>query len=157
MIKLNSTYVRNIVFGAEDSLVSTVGVLFGMATAETDLKQILLVGLLVIMVEAVSMGAGAYLSEKSEEEISLSVVAKSSVSGILMFFSYTIAGFLTLLPYLFFEISLARYISIIVALVGLFLVGFIPSKKLSSGIRMLVVAGSAIAVGFIVGKLFNIN
>ncbi|KKS14240.1 MAG: hypothetical protein UU72_C0051G0009 [candidate division WWE3 bacterium GW2011_GWB1_41_6] len=50
-------YFRNLLFGAEDSLVSTVGVLFGVASSSAyTQQQILVTGLIVIAVEALSMG-----------------------------------------------------------------------------------------------------
>jgi len=60
---------REVVFGLEDGLVSTLGVVIGIAAATQDLRTIIISGLVVIFVEAISMGAGTYLSTKSEKEL----------------------------------------------------------------------------------------
>ena len=51
----------------EDSLVSTVGLLSGVAVANVPMTTILLTGLILIFVEAISMAAGSFLSEYSAE------------------------------------------------------------------------------------------
>lgn len=146
--KLKKSYFRNIIFGAEDSLVSTVGVMFGMATATKDLKLIITSGLIVISVEALSMGAGAFLSESSAEEVYVdNDKEKPIISGILMFFSYFITGFITLAPYTILSIEQAKIVSVILALITLFILGFLPVKNIKSGLRMMIVGGLAVIIG----------
>ncbi|EKD33546.1 MAG: hypothetical protein ACD_76C00005G0003 [uncultured bacterium] len=62
-------YIRDIVFGVEDSLVSTLGTITGVAIGTNDGFVVLLTGLVLIVVEATSMAAGSYISSKSEKEI----------------------------------------------------------------------------------------
>ncbi len=67
------TYLRNFIFGVEDSLVSTVGLLAGVAAAEISAQAILTTGLVLIVVEGFSMGIGSFLTEETtEEKVSLS-------------------------------------------------------------------------------------
>ena len=61
-------FMRNFVFGAEDSLVSTVGLLAGVATAGVLQKEIIISGVVLIFVEAFSMSVGSFLSERTTEE-----------------------------------------------------------------------------------------
>lgn len=158
MNKLKPSYFRNIIFGAEDSLVSTVGVLFGIATAGTSQAAIMLTGILVISVEALSMGAGAFLSETSEKEFKQEENSEDpKIGGVLMFFSYFIAGFIPLAPYLLLEASVARFASVGGSLAALFVLGFIPQKSFKGAVRMLVVAGMAVAVGFLIAHVFQIE
>jgi VIT1/CCC1 family predicted Fe2+/Mn2+ transporter len=155
--RLHPEYFKNLVFGIEDSVVSTVGVLFGLATAAMDRSTIFTTGLIVISVEAISMGIGSYLSEESTQEIDgQKHKDKPAIEGIIMFCSYYFAGFVPLIPYIFFDIVSAKYVSVIVALFTLFLVGFIPSKKAKSGLKMAVLAGFAIFIGFTVGKFLKL-
>lgn len=63
------TVIRDLVFGIEDSLVSTLGVITGVAGGTQDRYTVLLAGVVVIIVEALSMAAGTYLSAKSEREV----------------------------------------------------------------------------------------
>ncbi len=155
MRKLNTDYFRNIIFGAEDSLVSTVGVLAGISTATQERAAILLTGVVVIAVEALSMGAGSFLTEISTHERDVMAVHKDRpwIDGLLMFFSYAIAGIIVLAPYLIFNISAGRAVSIGAAVLSLFLLGFAPGRNLRSGLRMSIVAGLAILVGYFIGQL----
>lgn len=149
--KLNPSNFRNIIFGIEDSLVSTVGVLFGVATAMTDKKSLILTGVIVIAVEALSMGAGSFLTEESTNEMAKRKIASNPVlDGILMFFSYIIAGLIPLTPYVLFNVDIARFASVGMTLIALFFLGYLPTRNLKGGIRMFLIAGLAILIGFLI-------
>ena len=60
--------LRDGVFGVQDGLVSTVGVLTGVAAGTGDGRIVAITGLVVIAVESLSMAAGSYLSSKSNRE-----------------------------------------------------------------------------------------
>lgn len=153
-MKLKIDYFRNLTFGAEDSLVSTVGVLFGVASSGQSRGAILTTGLVVIVVEALSMGIGSYLTEESAHELEIAKNHDDNpvIGGVIMFFSYFFAGFIPLLPYAFFELSTAKIISVLFALGALFLLGFLPTKNVLKGARMLFVAGLAVLFGFLIGE-----
>jgi VIT1/CCC1 family predicted Fe2+/Mn2+ transporter len=155
-LKTNPSYIRNFIFGSEDSLVSTVGVVFGIATANPSKKMVILAGLIVIAVEASSMGAGAYLSEQSENEQSENEIKQNPfMDGVIMGTSYFFAGFIPLVPYMIMEVSTAKYVSIGFSLIALFLLGYAPKKNLKSAIRMALVAGFAILLGFLIATGSN--
>ena len=159
--RVSAIYLRTFVFGVEDSLVSTVGLLSGVAKAEISSRAIFIIGIVLIFVEAVSMSAGSFLSEYSAEEYeSQSEVSprNSLLSGIIMFFSYFISGFIPLFPYMVLDVSMAFWTSIGFSLVSLFLLGVLRAKisKLQSlhyGLQMSAVGGIAILVGVIVGNV----
>ena len=50
-MKINPNYLRNMVFGAEDSLVSTTGVLFGLASSAANKSSILVTGLVMKLLQ----------------------------------------------------------------------------------------------------------
>jgi VIT1/CCC1 family predicted Fe2+/Mn2+ transporter len=60
--------LREVVFGANDGLVSNISLVAGLVGATTDAKMILLGGVAGIVAGAISMGLGAYISSKSERE-----------------------------------------------------------------------------------------
>ena len=155
--KINQDYFRNIIFGAEDSLVSTVGILFGISTAIQDKTTIIVTGIIMIVVAGLSMGVGAFLTETSTHK--LKGVRQHTdipwVDGLLMLISYFLAGLIPLVPYLIFDVSVGRYVSIVGALIALFLLGLVPTKKLKDGFRMVSIAGIAILAGFLVGNFFS--
>jgi VIT1/CCC1 family predicted Fe2+/Mn2+ transporter len=62
------SFIRELVFGANDGLVSNVSLVAGVAGATTDPNTVLLAGVAGIIAGAISMGLGAYVSTKSEHE-----------------------------------------------------------------------------------------
>jgi len=62
-------FIREIVFGFEDSLVSTLGVVTGVAAGTQSQFVVMLTGVVLIFVEGLSMAAGSYLSSKSAREV----------------------------------------------------------------------------------------
>src|SRR5689334_15258990 len=121
--KINADYLRNLLFGAEDSLVSTVGVLFGLASSpDYTVRLLILAGITLIAVEALSMGVGSYLSEVEvhETKSGKSHVDSPILDGVLMLFSYLLFGTIVLIPYLLLPIATAKYTSVAVTLGFLF-------------------------------------
>jgi VIT1/CCC1 family predicted Fe2+/Mn2+ transporter len=156
--RIDPDYLRNIIFGAEDSLVSTVGVLFGLASSGAySSRQLVLAGLVLTCVEALSMGVGSYLSEAEiHERDPKNHKDNLIVDGLIMFTSYFVSGLIILGPYMVFSPTTARYYSVILSLILLFMIGYLPSLKLKSGVKMLLLAGGSILVGYIIGVLFNV-
>lgn len=161
--QVGASYLRNFIFGVEDSLVSTVGLLSGIAIVGLSRRDILLTGVVLIFVEAFSMAVGSFLAEHSAEdylERRETPLKPSFVDGLIMFFSYFISGFIPIFPYAIFEARSALWISIIVSLFALFVLGLLSARVsriniLKNSIRMVLVGGVAIAVGVAVGKLVN--
>lgn len=161
--KLIAMYIRNFIFGVEDSLVSTVGLLSGIAIADIPVKTIILTGVVLIFVEAFSMAIGSFLSERSSAEY-ISGAGRTgrstAIAGVIMFFSYFIAGFVPLSPYIFTNPQSAFTLSILFSLIALFILGgvsarFSKTSMFKTGMRMLLIGGIAIAVGVTVGKLIG--
>ena len=61
-LKINQDYIRSLVFGFQDALVSTTGIVVGISVGVHNKQFIILSALVAISVEALSMGAGQYLS-----------------------------------------------------------------------------------------------
>jgi VIT1/CCC1 family predicted Fe2+/Mn2+ transporter len=60
--------MRPLVFGLEDGIVSTAGAVVGIAAGSQNSHVVILSGTVLILVEALSMAAGEYLSSKSQRE-----------------------------------------------------------------------------------------
>ncbi len=156
--KTDALHLRNLVFGVEDGIVSTVGLLSGIAIAGVPQQTILLTGVVLIFVEAISMSAGSFLSEASVDDLSgkESSHRQSITAGIIMFVSYFAAGFIPLLPYLFLDVASAFPASVILSLATLFALGFWSSSRRvawNRAFRMMLVGGVAILVGVLAGSL----
>ncbi len=61
--------VADVIFGANDGLVSILALVAGVYGAVTETDVIFIAGVSGAMAGAISMGAGAYLSSKSEQEV----------------------------------------------------------------------------------------
>jgi VIT1/CCC1 family predicted Fe2+/Mn2+ transporter/rubrerythrin len=61
--------VRDVIFGANDGLVSILALVVGVYGAATVGHTVLIAGVAGAVAGAISMGAGAYLSSKSEREV----------------------------------------------------------------------------------------
>ena len=156
-------YLRNFIFGVEDSLVSTVGLVSGIAVAGVPKSTILLSGVVLIFVEAFSMATGSYLSQESSDEYMYkNKISRhnSIVASFIMFFSYFISGFIPLIPYMIFSVETALVSSIVLSCLALFFLGVVSGKfskgrPFRVGIRMFVLGGIAILVGVTVGTLLS--
>jgi vacuolar iron transporter family protein len=67
--KIGSGVLREVVFGMEDGMVSTMGAITGIAAATGNQFTVVLSGLVIIGVESISMAVGSYLSNKSERDM----------------------------------------------------------------------------------------
>lgn len=152
--------LRNFIFGVEDALVSTVGFVSGIASASVDRPTLLLSGIVLVAVEAFSMGLGTALSEESVEEVRLRRRARWGASvrdALVMFFSYLLAGLAVLSPYAFMPEPQAMVKSVVLSLGLLFLLGVFSARVarlpvLKRGLRMMLIGGAAIALGVFVAR-----
>ncbi|MFH2019203.1 MAG: VIT1/CCC1 transporter family protein [bacterium] len=154
---------RNFIFGVEDSLVSTVGLLSGIAAANTSRLTIITTGIVLIFVEAFSMGIGSYLSEETSQQysshrkISHITVFKAA---LVMFISYLLAGLIPLSPYLLFTGPRAEIYSILATLSSLIILGIYTARLfrgniLSKALEMFLLGGLATLVGIVIGSLLG--
>ncbi|OGN06523.1 MAG: hypothetical protein A2750_03460 [Candidatus Yanofskybacteria bacterium RIFCSPHIGHO2_01_FULL_45_42] len=155
-----ASYLRSFTFGVEDSLVSTVGFLSGIAAAGINSQIIILSGLVLIFVESFSMAVGIFLSEYSAENylsVSKSNLRTSFNSGTIMFFSYFISGFIPLAPYILFAGDSSLAFSLLFSLMALFALGVVGARisgasVWKNGFRTLIIGGFAVVVGVVVGR-----
>jgi VIT1/CCC1 family predicted Fe2+/Mn2+ transporter len=155
-------YLRSMLFGIEDSLVSTTGLLAGISIGVEDKSFVVLAGLVGVAIEAVSMGAGEYLSDDAVEDLDKLKRHKDNplISGLLMMVSYFIAGLIPLAPIVFLDYPISLILSVILALLSLFFLGYIKGRILKvapfkSGFKIFIVGGLATIIGLIVGVMFR--
>lgn len=158
------TYLKNFLFGVEDSLVSTVGLLAGVAAASASRNSIVMTGLVLIVVEGFSMGIGSFLTEETTDEMAgeADQDGRAIKGGLVMLGSYIVAGLIPLSPYVFLSSDQAMPISIILSLLGLFGLGYGTARYFQHpnpflrAAKMLFLGGLAVLVGVAVGKIFHL-
>ncbi|MFC1653378.1 VIT1/CCC1 transporter family protein [Patescibacteria group bacterium] len=172
MKKTNITNsLREIVFGFEDGIVSTLGVITGIAGGTQDRFTVILAGLVVVSVESLSMAAGTYLSNKTEEQLfakrskkslhaklHLKAIDGAGKDALLMGISYVVGGVIPVIPYFFIPLSQGLVYSVAGSMVGLAVIGFWRAKITETSIfkgmfEMILVSSIAALVGFSIGKL----
>lgn len=162
MRRANKEYLRSAIFGIEDSLVSTTGLIAGLSVG-AEKKVVILGASIAIVIAAVSIGAGEYLSDEAVQE--LDKVKRHHdeplKSGLLMFGAYLTAGLVPLAPVLALEYPRSLYFSVSLALAGLFLLGWakgglVRVSPAKSALKILIIGGLATALGIVVGLIFKI-
>ena len=68
--------VREAIFGAQDGVTSILAVVSVVAAASRDTYTVLIAGIAATLAEVFSMGAGEYMSSKSQREIFLAQIAE---------------------------------------------------------------------------------
>jgi len=160
---LTSDYVRSSFFGIEDSLVSTTGLIAGIAAGSADKKFVLLAGVVAISVEAISMAAGEFLSEEATQDMGRGKRHSSSplIGGIIMLVSYALAGLVPLIPVIFIPQPYTLPAAIGSALIGLYSLGYVRGRitkrpPVQQGLKVLIVGGLAAFIGIVVGLAFKL-
>jgi VIT1/CCC1 family predicted Fe2+/Mn2+ transporter len=157
-------FLRNFIFGAEDGLVSTVGLLSGVSFAGLGSRAVIVSGVILILVEALSMAAGVYISEDSTNELETTKARQDNIlnDSIIMFLSYLFIGLIPLLPYtVTSDTRLAFYWSIAGTIIALFLLGlfkahFVGKSLLRSALKLTLIGVVVVALSVAVGVLIKI-
>jgi predicted membrane protein (TIGR00267 family) len=160
--------MREIVFGLEDSLVSTLGTITGIAVGTGSQYIVILSGLVLIASEATSMAAGSYLSTKHAREVEMLFHERKGPevheeashpvrAAIVMGVFYLLGGAVPLVSYFLLPVREAVIPAVILTAVCLFAVGvwaasFTRTSKMKSGLEMVAVSLAAALIGYAIGR-----
>jgi vacuolar iron transporter family protein len=61
--------IREVVFGVQDGILTTLGIITGVGAAEGERAAVIISGFLALLAGALSMGVGEYLGRKAEREV----------------------------------------------------------------------------------------
>lgn len=97
-------YLKDMVYGANDGLITTFAVVAGVEGGALTRKAVLVVGLANLLADGLSMGAGNYLSIRAQEGVRRSLElpeeeARPARHGAATFLAFATAGALPLVPY----------------------------------------------------------
>ncbi len=70
--------IREVVFGAQDGLISTLALVTAVAAAVSDKSTVIIAGLAGALAGMISMGTGTYLGSKAEREVFQSEIEKEA-------------------------------------------------------------------------------
>ena len=137
-------FIKNLVYGIEDSLISTTGVLIGTSFAQIPNDYIILSGFILILVNALSMSYGSFISDESFMQTAKEKYTNKRVLfySLTMFIAYIVAGIVVLIPYIL-KLEKPHIYSIILVVICLFLL-FIFTKKTAAKTIILTLVGLGI-------------
>ena len=160
---LHEDYLRSLMFGLQDGIVSTTGVVVGISTGISNKEIIILAALVAVTVEASSMAAGQYSSEKAVHQMDKNGKHTDSlyIGALIMFAAYLVGGAFSIVPTIIFNQPIARILAIASSFAGLFIIGYLKGhivehKPLRSAIELLTIGSIATIIGVIVGYFLKV-
>jgi VIT1/CCC1 family predicted Fe2+/Mn2+ transporter len=153
-----SKYLPDLIFGANDGIITTLAVVSGVVGASLSTTVILILGFANLLADGFSMGVSNVLSRRSDTEATaLPSLRHTATHGLATFAGFVIAGLVPLLSYLLPWLSGFRFeAATILALGTLFAVGAGRTRYTGrgwfvSGMEMLLLGALAAAVAYGVG------
>ena len=183
-VPLFGRHVRDFIFGVEDGLVSTLGVITGVSIGAAETNFVILAGLVAAFTGATSMAAGTFLSTKSQKEYYDKVLSSKAkgVDGVerkemralhaehenplkaaaVIWISFMLAAAIPIAPFYFAAPGSALPLAIGLTTAALFIFGstkcfYTKRKWLAGGLEMVLIGALAAIVGFAIGSLFGIR
>jgi VIT1/CCC1 family predicted Fe2+/Mn2+ transporter len=152
-------YLRDIVYGALDGVITTLAVVAGVSGASLSAEIAVILGLANLAADGISMGASNYLGLKSELEQTGGSVAEEQPwrHGLATFAAFVVAGSVPLASFLLRadtgpRLALACVLSaVVLAAVGAARARFLPGSATRYGLEMLIIGSVAAAAAFGVG------
>ncbi len=151
-------YLPDLVYGANDGIITTFAVVAGVVGAKLALHVVLILGIANLFADGFSMAASNYLAKRSEaEEARRATRLKAAQHGLATFISFVIIGAVPLLGYNPWIPADWRFpLTGALTLTTLFLVGasrsiVAPMKWFRAGLEMLVIGAIAAAIAYAIG------
>lgn len=142
--------VRNMTYGIEDSLISTTGMIVGISAYGASKRDVLVSGSILVMVEALSMAFGAFLSEESFMRASGIPASDAWKYGTVMLLSYVLAGMIPLSPYAMSLKNPSAWATGL-ALVGLYALTYFTGRSHADAASLVAIGGAILGISIYVG------
>jgi VIT1/CCC1 family predicted Fe2+/Mn2+ transporter len=150
-------FIRNLVYGIEDSLLSTTGVIVGISLAGQQRAHVLVTGFILVLVEALSMALGSFLSEDTFMKAARVQHTTRDVMkyAAVMCISYLVAGLVPMLPFIL-DLDGAWKYSVAFALTAMYVLvrTFHEDSEKKAGV-FTSVAAVVLAVSVFAGRFLN--
>lgn len=158
-------YIRDLVYGANDGIITTFAVVSGVAGGQLSQLAVLVVGAANLAADGVSMGVGNFLAiradERARETEGLPELERDPWKhGLATLLAFVVAGAVPLIPYLILRTSSQQLVvSTILTFTTLFVLGALRAlvtrdRWWQTGLETLVlgtfVAGAAYGAGHLV-------
>ncbi len=162
-------YIGDIVYGANDGIITTFAVVAGVAGAELSPKIVVILGVANLLADGFSMAASNYLARKSESDYKQTLEEENKIlekketpikNASATFVAFVLAGTIPLLPYVLGMAYNNFYLAILATSIALFVVGSLRTLVtgvgwLKAGLEMLIIGSLAAAVSYAIGDLLG--
>ena len=165
-------YVRDLVYGANDGVITTFAVVAGVTGGTLNPVAVLVLGVANLIADGLSMGVGNYLGIRSDERVREAQELPEQEAfpvkhGLATFAAFVLAGAVPLLPYVFTGEAANRFfLSTLLSLAVLFVVGAARARVgtgtwWANGLEMLglgvLVGAAAYYAGAVVSRLVGVT
>ena len=160
-------YIGDIVYGANDGIITTFAVVAGVAGAELLPNIVVILGIANLLADGFSMASSNYLARKSEQEYQDTLTETQNTTkekpfknAVATFISFVLAGFIPLVPYVLGIKVDTFLLAIISTSIALFAVGSLRTlvtgtKWWRAGTEMLLIGALAATVAYVIGNLLG--
>ncbi|MFC7139915.1 VIT1/CCC1 transporter family protein [Halosimplex aquaticum] len=145
-------YIAEVIYGANDGIVTTFAVVAGVAGAALDPAIVLILGVANLLADGFSMGMSNYLSQHSERDYraargtTVADARPPRYTAAVTFLSFVVAGWAPLVPYAF-GIDATFRLSVVVTGIAFFVVG--ASRTLVTDRRWYRAGAEMFAIGML--------
>jgi len=157
-------YVRELIYGANDGIITTFAVVAGVAGGGLPLRAVLIIGAANLLADGMSMAAGNYLSIRSHESVLAAQELPEEEASPLRHAGATLlafiaAGVVPLVPYMVPDFPVDRLAaSIALTLLAMFVVGasralIARARWWAAGLEMLALGAAVAALAYGSGRL----
>jgi VIT1/CCC1 family predicted Fe2+/Mn2+ transporter len=132
-------YVRELIYGANDGIITTFAVVAGVAGGGLSMRVVLIIGAANLFADGLSMAAGNYLSIRSHESVLETQDLPEEEAfpvrhALATFLAFATAGSLPLIPYMIPALAFDRFgLSMALTFLAMFAVG--ASRALIANVR----------------------
>ena len=150
-------YVRELIYGANDGIITTFAVVAGVAGGGLSSRVVLIIGAANLFADGLSMAAGNYMSIRSHESVrEAEGLPEEEASplrhAVATFIAFAVAGALPLLPYTMpLSAPLRLPSSIALTLLAMFGVG--AARAWIANVRWWRAGGEMLALGAVVAAI----
>jgi len=160
-------HIGDLVFGANDGIVTTFAVVSGVQGAALDPRVAIILGFANLLADGFAMGAGNYLGNRSQQDYADNVGGENRETrwhavghGAAIFLAFLAAGSVPLLPFFVLPPALTFAASCAATATALFVVGSLRTvvtrgRWFVSGLEMLAIGSLAAIAAYAIGDFLR--
>lgn len=154
------SFLSEFVYGGIDGIITTFSIVAGSVGGDLTRNVIIILGLSNVLSDGYSMGISRYLSAQTEIEEGLLTGKNAFYSAIATFFAFVIIGLTPIIPFFIANGTLAKRISLYIALCIFFFIGvikgfYLKQSMILHGLQTFLIGLSAAGISYFIGKFIK--